>query len=338
MSTKLPFISILVMSYNQEAYIGDCVDSVLSQEYDGELEFIFCDDNSSDSTFNIIQEKVYKYTGTRRIITHRNTQNQRVAANMNKGLELASGDWIMRMDGDDIMHKDRVSLSAEAIKRYPNATAICGRYKYFSGDNVPVVQNPALHELSFTVNNHLDFSRGIKPAELEWWGGIMCIKRSVFDYFGPMPPECDVLDDTMFATRSLMLGDFVSMTNAIMIYYRRHENNVSSQKLAASTLRGLLESDYKMRNYYQRGVKCHYPILREIQEFSETHPDFLPLYRYFEHHFKELKRQAFFWKKSWKERINDAHISGPFWRKIPWAIRVLCPFTYALAAKIMKKS
>jgi hypothetical protein len=123
-----------------------------------------------------------------------------------------------------------------------------------------------------------------------------------------------------------------------VLFYRRHENNVSSQKLAASTLRGLLESDYKMRNYYQRGVKCHYPILREVQEFSETNPDFVPLYQYFEHHFNELKRQAFFWKKSWKERIDDAHISGPFWRKIPWAIRVLCPFTYALAAKIMKKS
>ena len=58
MKPSLPSISILVMSYNQEAFIGACVDSVLSQEYDGELEFIFCDDNSSDTTFKIIEDKV----------------------------------------------------------------------------------------------------------------------------------------------------------------------------------------------------------------------------------------------------------------------------------------
>ena len=50
---SLPFISVLVMSHNQEAFIRDAVDSILSQEYEGELEFIFCDDHSTDALSHI---------------------------------------------------------------------------------------------------------------------------------------------------------------------------------------------------------------------------------------------------------------------------------------------
>lgn len=336
MST-LPSISILVMSYNQETFIGDCVDSVLAQEYEGELEFIFCDDNSSDSTFKIIQEKVYNYTGNRRITTIKSAQNQGVAGNMNEGVKHARGNWIMRMDGDDIMHPDRVKLTAEAIVRYPEATAICGRFRYFS-TTVPNVENPELDNIIFLEHDYKNFTANSKPAELEWWGGIMCMKRSVFDRFGPMPKECDVLDDTMFATRSLMLGSFITLPNSIMIYYRRHENNVSSEKSDSSTLREMIKADAQMRAYYRRGVHCHDSILRELKQFSETKQEYSLLYSYFEYNFSELRRQGEFWNKSWHERIKDAGIQGPFWRKIPWAIRVLCPFTYVLGQKLKKKS
>lgn len=337
MSQHLPSISILIMSYNQEAFIGDCVDSVLAQEYDGELEFIFCDDNSSDSTFEIIQEKVYKYTGTRRIITHKNTTNLRVAGNMNEGMKYAHGEWIMRMDGDDVMHEDRVSITARIIAEYPAASAICGRYKYIH-NTITREANPPYNKLKIYEHSYKDFSQQNKPRELEWWGGIMCMKREIFDFFGPMPLACDTLDDTMFATRSLMLGTFISVTNAVLIYYRRHENNISSENCNASSLLQILRHDTAARSYYRRGIVCHEPIIDEIERFTMIHPEFHEFLEHFKFRFSELKRQALFWDKPWADRIADAHIKGPFWKKIPWAIRVLCPLTYALAAKYMKKS
>ena len=334
---SLPSISILVMSYNQEAYIGACVDSVLSQEYDGELEIIFCDDNSSDSTFSTIQEKVYKYTGTRNIKLYQSSENVRVAANMNNGIKLAQGEWIMRMDGDDIMHEDRVRLTSEIICNNPDIVAVCGRYQHFK-TTPQAVKNPDYKDLKIQINDYQDITPNEVPQNLEWWGGIMCMKRSIFDIFGPLPSECDVLDDTMFATRALMLGKYASVTNATFIYYRRHENNVSSENSVANSIFDIMKQDKAMRQYYRRGIHCHKPILDEISTYVSIHPEYNVLYEYFSNRFNELKRQGEFWQKSWCKRIKDAHISGHFWRKIPWAIRVLCPFTYALASKFRKKS
>lgn len=338
MSTKLPFISILVMSYNQEAYIGDCVDSVLSQEYDGELEFIFCDDNSSDSTFKIVQEKVYKYTGTRRVIVHKCPKNGKVAVNMNIAVSFSQGEWLMRVDGDDILHPDRTRLSALAICKNPNATAISGKLVNFSNKPIPV-QNVDDEHLIYRKYNLKDIKATSIPKGLEWWGCMMCMSRRIFTEFGDLPAICNVLDDTMFATRALMLGDFIIIENGILLYYRRHEANISSAAYqSGKSIKDFIEADINSRDYYRRGISAHEPILAEIAAYTRTHPECSLLHTYFKNRFTELKRQAFFWQKSWKERIDDAHISGPFWLKIPWAMRVLCPFTYALAAKFMKKS
>ncbi len=334
---SLPFISILVMSHNQEDFIGECIDSVLSQQYDGDLEFIFCDDCSSDSTFEIIQKKVSDYSGGRRIVAHRAEINGRVATNMNIAINLAKGDWFMRVDGDDILHPDRVRLSAKAIMEHPHASAISGQLTPFEG-KLNKTTNPEDDRIvykTFSINQFTDTS---EPIGLEWWGGVMTMHRRIFEFFGNMPSECHVLDDTMFATRALMLGDFVIIQNAVLLYYRRHNQNTSSSRSTPDNLPALIRHDREVRDYYRRSIPGHEPILKEIESYLTHHPEIQPFYNYFNHRFNEMKRQAFFWNKSWKERIADAHISGPFWKKIPWAIRVMCPFTYALAAKLLKKS
>lgn len=334
---SLPFISVLVMSHNQEAFIEEAVHSILSQKYEGELEFIFCDDHSTDATFEIIERIVSQYKGNRRIVTHKAEINGRVAANMNLAIQYAKGNWFMRVDGDDILHPDRVRLSAKAIMEHPNAVAVSGQFKYFETDYQPVT-NPDNSDIRYKVFSFNDFKSNTIPNGLEWWGGIMTMHRSVFDTFGPLPHECHVLDDTMFATRSLMLGEFVIIENAVLLYYRRHGGNISSSCDKKHSIRDLMKQDKDSRNYHRRGIPCHKSILNEIESYCATNPEYRILLDCFSSRFKELTRQATFWEKSWKERIEDAHISGPFWKKIPWAIRVMSPFTYALAAKIKNKS
>ena len=334
---SLPFISILVMSYNLEEFISDTVNSVLSQKYEGELEFIFCDDHSTDSTFEIIQEIVSQYKGNRRVVTQKCEKNGRVATNMNIAAKLAEGDWFMRVDGDDILHPDRVRLTAMAIMKHPDATAISGKLIPFESVYQPV-SNPADADLIYNVFSIKDFRLKEEPKGLEWWGCMMTMHRSIFDVFGPLPPECNVLDDTMFATRALMLGQFVIIENGILLYYRRHCGNISSSRLSENSIRGLMKSDKDSRDYYRRGIPGQQPILDEIELFTKNKPEFTNFKEYFKYRFTELRRQAYFWNKSWKERIEDAHISGSIFKKIPWAIRVMCPFTYALASKLKKKS
>lgn len=332
---QLPFISIVVLSYNQQNFIADCIDSVLSQQYDGELEIIFCDDCSTDETFEIIQKKVASTPCPHHVITHKCPQNGKVAVCMNTAVALSSGDWIMRVDGDDILHPDRVRLSAAAILKHPGAIAVSGQLTAFS-NTPPPVQNPPPDQLQYLVADKSQMASHKKPAGLQWWGGVMTMSRRIFTEFGELPPVCNVLDDTMFATRTLMLGQFVIILNATLLYYRRHGGNISSQTDANqhSGFFNILKQDKAARDYYRRGLPCHAPILGELQTYTASHPEAQSLLDFFRTYFDNMRRHALFWDKSWCQRIQDAHIQGGVLHKIPHALSVLCPLTYAFSIRI----
>ncbi len=328
---NLPFISILVMGHNQESFMAACVDSVLAQEYAGKLEIILCDDCSTDGTYDIMLQKAAAYTGPHSVITHRCTTNGKVAVNMNVAVSLSHGDWLMRVDGDDILHPDRTRLTALAITRYPQATAISGKLVPFSSTPSPIC-NPPDSELDFLVADKTQINATHKPAGLEWWGCMMTLSRRIFTEFGDLPPICYVLDDTMFATRALMLGQFIIIRNGILLYYRRHSGNISSatDDHSRKSIRQFLQADTAARDYYRRGLPCHQPILAEIESYTDSHPEAQGLLEHFRSHFATLRRHAHFWDKSWRERIRDAHIQGSILHKIPHALTVFSPLTFAL--------
>lgn len=335
-SSELPFISILVMGYNQGEFMRTCAASVLSQQYEGKLEIIFCDDCSTDNTFEIMQELATAYKGPHKVIIHRCPVNGKVAVNMNVAVSLSHGDWLMRVDGDDILHPDRVKLTAHAICKYPNATAISGKLQPFE-TQPEEVQNPTPEQLEYIVADRSDYVTGKATVKgIQWWGCMMTVSRRIFSEFGDLPPACGIMDDTFFASRALMLGQFVIIRNGYLLYYRRHSGNISSFRSKKDSITQLIKADHACRDYYKRSLHCHAPILQELELYTATHPDCKGLLEYFRTYLAERERQALFWEKSWKERIADAGIKGAWWRKIPWALRTLCPFTWALAKKLGK--
>lgn len=312
--------------------MGDCVDSVLSQAYEGRLEIVLCDDCSTDGTYAIMQQKAAVYRGPHTVITHRCPVNGKVAVNMNVAVSLSHGDWLMRVDGDDILHPDRTRLTALAIMKYPDATAISGKLIPFE-DKPQRVSNPSDEELDFAVADKSQLTAHQKPAYLEWWGCMMTMSRRIFTEFGDLPAICNVLDDTMFATRALMLGPFVIIRNGILLYYRRHADNISSEsdKRGYQSLFHVLKSEKASRDYYRRGIPSHEPILAEIETYAQTHPDTQGLLEFFRTYFAELRHQALYWEKSWAYRLNETDIPGGWLRKLPHALSTLSPLTYALA-------
>lgn len=321
------------MGHNQERYIAPCIESILNQRYEHPLEIILCDDCSEDRTYEIMEQMAASYAGPHLIQTHRSPVNMKVAANMNTAVSLSHGEWLMRVDGDDILHPDRVRLTAMAILRHPEATAISGKLIPFSETPQPI-ENPPDPDIRYRVADKHSFSHGKKPAWLEWWGCMMTLHRKIFTVFGEIPPACGIMDDTFFATRALMLGEFVTIDNGILLYYRRHGGNISSARGGKNTLLSLIREDADTRDYYQRCLPCHRPILEEIERHTATHPNCQDLLAYFRSHMEELERQATFWQRSWKSRLADAAIQGAWWRKIPRALRVSSPLAWALARRL----
>ena len=91
-------VSIIMGIYNCADTLEEAVESILQQTYD-DWELIMCDDGSMDSTYEIATRFSRQYEN---IIAFQNEKNMGLNYTLNKCLEKAKGEYIARMDGDDI--------------------------------------------------------------------------------------------------------------------------------------------------------------------------------------------------------------------------------------------
>lgn len=98
-----PLVSVIVIAYNLQDLIGECLDSVWKQDYDN-FEVIVVDDGSRDDTLAVIKEKCQS---GRAIIVDK--ENGGVVSARKAGLSAANGDYVTFVDGDDWLNKDMLS-------------------------------------------------------------------------------------------------------------------------------------------------------------------------------------------------------------------------------------
>ena len=109
-------ISILMGIYNCAPTLREAIDSIIAQTYDN-WEFIICDDGSRDESHAIALEYAEKDPRRFRII--QNEKNLGLNATLNKCLSLADGDYIARMDGDDISLPERFEKQVRFLNAHP---------------------------------------------------------------------------------------------------------------------------------------------------------------------------------------------------------------------------
>lgn len=108
-----PKISIIVPVYSVEAYLPQCLDSLMNQTY-GNLEIICVNDGSPDGSEQILRE--YAARDARMYIIEQENQGASVARN--HGLSVARGDYIMFVDGDDWIDLDTCQRAVEIAEKY----------------------------------------------------------------------------------------------------------------------------------------------------------------------------------------------------------------------------
>jgi glycosyltransferase involved in cell wall biosynthesis len=106
-----PLVSILLPCYNVERYVDNCINSIIAQTYTN-FELIIIDDGSIDKTNSVIK----RYSDPR-IILIRNDQNEGIVAVLNKGIKIAKGQYVARIDADDIMRIDRLEKQVSFLER-----------------------------------------------------------------------------------------------------------------------------------------------------------------------------------------------------------------------------
>ncbi len=122
MNSHNQLVSVIMSVYNAEKYLRDTLESICSQTYP-HIELIIVDDASTDSSLEIIQEFSERLNVN--IIKH--SKNMKLAFSLNEAIELSKGDFLARMDADDIMPPDRIKIQVEYLNSHPKITVVGGQ-------------------------------------------------------------------------------------------------------------------------------------------------------------------------------------------------------------------
>lgn len=114
-SNNLPLVSIFLSAYNVEAYIEECMNSLVNQTYPN-IEIIVIDDCSTDQTYSILQRFAKQ---DNRVRLFRNEVNLHIPKSLNFALSKVSGEYLLHQDGDDVAALDRVEVMINYLIEHP---------------------------------------------------------------------------------------------------------------------------------------------------------------------------------------------------------------------------
>lgn len=211
-SMKWPKLSYVLLSHNREKYIRAAIESAFNQIYEGELEYIISDDCSTDRTYEIINECVAAYKGSRRVVVTQTPHNMHLAGNTNHALQFVTGDYVVRADDDDLSTNVRCMLVGQAIMETPGCSWVVTKQKRFTDPEEPEIRKEyemKQKDSSFAVV--FDVARGFggKCDLLEGEVTAKVWRTDVYRAFRPLPLDGYWIDDVICRYRANALGSCV---------------------------------------------------------------------------------------------------------------------------------
>lgn len=212
-------ISIIIPVYNAEAYLRECLDSVISQRYE-DWELLLVDDGSDDSSGAICDEFVAKDRRVR--VFHE--ENKGVSSARNIGLENAKGEWVTFVDSDD-----RVALDfCDRLLDKTDVDLVVSSFEYFGNRSGQCTLNNSVvtkEELTLTLKDYL-----AKPHFSTPWGKLF--KRSILERHKlRFDKNLTSAEDTLFVYEYLQYVDAICLKNDVTYFYRQTGDGLSSKGL-----------------------------------------------------------------------------------------------------------
>jgi glycosyltransferase involved in cell wall biosynthesis len=210
--SKIQF-SIVIACYNQEDYIREAVASALSQEYPSK-EIIVVDDCSSDGTVNVLK------TFGASIILLNQPKNQGVDAARNHGASLASGEYLVFLDGDDVLMPWALEVYDRFVsERYPKI--ILGRAVRFHGKVPDTNTGDIPNTIQFV--EYTDFLAKDRPGIYNT--SALVVNRSTFWSAGGWSQGIFYQDIQDLLTKLGVSGKTVFLLEPGTVWYRMHSTN-----------------------------------------------------------------------------------------------------------------
>ena len=224
-----PKISVLIPAYNEERYIGACLDSVIANDYPKEkMEVFVIDGMSGDGTRGIVEI----YADTYPFIKLIDNPERYVPFALNRGIEVSSGDYIVRLDAHSSFPDNYLSKLIEGHEKLEadNIGAVC-RTGVKERTPVSLAVKTVMAD-PFGVGNSY-FRTGVKKITSVDTVPFGCYRREVFEKYGTFDTRLIRNQDIEFNKRIIAgRGKIFLLPDLECTYYTRE------------TLKGLGESSY----------------------------------------------------------------------------------------------
>lgn len=214
----MPKVSVVMPAYNAEKYIGDAIDSILSQTFI-DFEFIIIDDGSTDHTKDII----LSYDDPR-IIFLENKKNSGIVITLNKGIQFARGTYIARMDSDDIAISNRLEQQVNFLDNYKNIGVVGTALRVF-GEGIDN-QDRFFPENSEQLKAGLLFNSCLAHPTVMFRHSLIQNASECYD------GQFSGIEDFALWWKLAQITDF-GCINEVLLLYRSHKNQITKDKSQA---------------------------------------------------------------------------------------------------------
>lgn len=299
-----------MLTFKHETFIRQAIEGVLNQETDFEYELIIANDNSPDSTDDLVNEIIATHPKAYRINYYRNTENMGVMPNSNKALEMMQGQYFAACEGDDYwIDRQKLQKQVDFLDNNPECS-ICfhnTRIEYFEEGNSPYLLNEEIEKDVFTLDDLI--------GEDEIW---FMATASLMIRTSAMLPLPNWLSQSKSGDIPLIIlaarqGNIKYLPD-VMAVYRKHAGGVSltDHKDDEVFLRNRIfmysklnaETGKKYNRLFRRNIARYYFMLLKSRQFEGHYFKKLPVaFKYLELTFPDVPHG--------RELLRD-HIFPPF--------------------------
>lgn len=238
----MPAVSVLLPVYNAERYLAEAIESILKQSFT-DFEFLITDDGSTDRSRQILQT----YAAQDRRIRLHLRDNKGLIYTLNEMLQQAQGEFLARMDADDIATPQRLALQVDFLQQHPEVVCVGGAFDLIDPQGrtvqwIPMPQpNDEIQQMLLigrTIINH--------PCAL--------IRRAALLQIGGYDATMKTVEDLDMLLRLGEIGQLANLPETVL-KYRFHTNSVSAKNIVfqSQMAQKACEAAWK-----RRGIQGHY--------------------------------------------------------------------------------
>lgn len=258
----MPKISVIIPVYNVEKFLRRCLDSIINQTMN-DIEIILIDDGSTDNSGNICDE--YAEKDDRIIVIHK--ENGGVSSARNKGLDIASGEYVTFVDSDDYIDNNMYEvLYRNVIEKSVDISACC--YEYIDKNNKSLYNKDKIECIGglYTGKSFLELQYKNSNSNIV----CICVWNKIYrkDIFRELRFEHTIHEDEIICDQIFTQGYKIYLTDSPLYKYVENKDSIVNREFSKEKLVSLDILYNRVILYKEKNIDLYYKALLSYCEMN----------------------------------------------------------------------